>query len=202
MLRSDDPENKAQILRIRARNHFMRGNYSDALTHTIDGLHMLGVDVNPSPSRRESEALFEEVKNEILAVGFDEILSIPRARDARTDLAIALLNDAGANAYWSGGKGHSDVIGLTVGRAQVLVVTASTDGHLQTVRLALRAGMCPGTALGFFWALGGECSKLSVFVDPDDTSACSRCRAERTLPILRGPGEARSAPCRPVRIKS
>ncbi|KIP05676.1 hypothetical protein PHLGIDRAFT_128752 [Phlebiopsis gigantea 11061_1 CR5-6] len=145
MLRSDDPENKAQILRIRARNHFMRGNYSDALTHTIDGLHMLGVDVNPSPSRRESEALFEEVKNEILAVGFDEILSIPRARDARTDLAIALLNDAGANAYWSGGKGHSDVIGLT------------------TVRLALRAGMCPGTALGFFWALGAAAERRELY---------------------------------------
>ena len=39
--------------------------------------------------------MFEQVKNEILAVGFDDILNIPRARDSRTDLAIALLNDAG-----------------------------------------------------------------------------------------------------------
>ena len=55
MLRSDDPENKAQILRIRARNHFMRGNYSEALADTINGLHMLGVDVNPSPTTREAD---------------------------------------------------------------------------------------------------------------------------------------------------
>jgi hypothetical protein len=95
MSRSEDEENRAQILRIRARNHFMRGHYSAALRDTIEGLHLLGVDVNPSPTRREADSMFEDVKNEILAVGFDEILSIPRARDPRTDLAIALLNDAG-----------------------------------------------------------------------------------------------------------
>ena len=95
MARSDEPENRAQILRIRARNHFMRGQYTLALRDTLDGLHLLGVEVNPAPTRREADNMFEEVKNEILAVGFDEILSIPRARDARTDLAIALLNDAG-----------------------------------------------------------------------------------------------------------
>lgn len=73
----------------------MRGHYSTALGDTIEGLHLLGVNVNSSPTRREADQMFEDVKNEILAVGFDEILSIPRARDARTDLAIALLNDAG-----------------------------------------------------------------------------------------------------------
>lgn len=39
--------------------------------------------------------MFEEVKNEILAVGFDEILMIPRSTDPRTELAVSLLNDAG-----------------------------------------------------------------------------------------------------------
>ncbi|PSS37162.1 hypothetical protein PHLCEN_2v1035 [Hermanssonia centrifuga] len=61
----------------------------------MSGLHLLGVDVNPAPTMREADTMFEQVKNEILAVGFDDILAIPRARDARTDLAIALLNDAG-----------------------------------------------------------------------------------------------------------
>lgn len=102
MLRSEEPENRAQILRIRSRNYFIRGCYSDALKDTITGLQLLGVEVNPSPTRREADAMFEDVKNEILAVGFDEILSIPRARDARTDLAIALLNDAGM-PYFLGG---------------------------------------------------------------------------------------------------
>lgn len=39
--------------------------------------------------------MFEQVKNEILAVGFDEILMIPRTTDPRTELAVSLLNDAG-----------------------------------------------------------------------------------------------------------
>ncbi|KAI0809255.1 histidine kinase [Irpex lacteus] len=143
--RSTESNVKAQTLRIRARNHFMKGNYSSALNDTITGLHLLGVDVNPSPTRREADAMFEQVKNEILAVGFEEILNIPRARDARTDLAIALLNDAGTNAYWSTGEGFADVIGLT------------------TIRLALRSGMCPGTALGFFWALGAAAERRELY---------------------------------------
>ena len=95
--KTDDPETRAQILRIRARNHFMRQSYRTALTDTIQGLHLLGVDVNAAPTRREADIMFEQVKNEILAVGFDDILNIPRARDAKTDLAIALLNDAGVS---------------------------------------------------------------------------------------------------------
>ena len=57
---------------------------------------------------------------EILAVGFEEILSIPKARDAKTDLAIALLNDVSTNAYWSTDAGFADVIGLTVSTEQSL----------------------------------------------------------------------------------
>lgn len=87
-------------MRIRARNHFMRQNYNAALTDTIFGLHLLGVDVNPAPTRREADTMFEQVKNEILAVGFDDILNIPRARDQKTDLAISLLNDAGMDSYF------------------------------------------------------------------------------------------------------
>ncbi|PCH33241.1 hypothetical protein WOLCODRAFT_21861 [Wolfiporia cocos MD-104 SS10] len=143
--RTDDPESKVRMLRLRSKNHFMRGNYKAALDDTLAGLHLLGIDINSAPTRREADALFEQVKNEILAVGFDDILSIPRARDSRTDLAIALLNDAGHNAYWSTGEGFSDVIGLT------------------TVQLALRSGMCPGTALGFFWALGAAAERRELY---------------------------------------
>lgn len=109
----------------------MRGGYKASLSDTLYALRILGVDVNAAPSRREADVMFEQVKNEILAVGFDEILAIPRARDPRTDLAIALLNDAGEflvvvvflrlnispaghNASWSTGEGFADVIGLTV----------------------------------------------------------------------------------------
>ncbi|RPD81571.1 histidine kinase [Lentinus tigrinus ALCF2SS1-7] len=145
LIRCEHPEEKARLLRLRSRNHWMRGNYTAALNDNTLGLHLLGVDVNAAPTRREADIMFEQVKNEILAVGFDDILSIPRARDSRTDLAIALLNDAGTNAYWSTGEGFADIIGLT------------------TIQLALRAGMCPGTALGFFWALGAAAERRELF---------------------------------------
>ncbi|KAI8983351.1 histidine kinase [Trametes punicea] len=145
LMRCESPEEKARLLRLRSRNHWMRGNYSAALNDNILGLHLLGVDVNAAPTRREADIMFEQVKNEILAVGFEDILNIPRARDGRTDLAIALLNDAGTNAYWSTGEGFADVIGLT------------------TIQLALRAGMCPGTALGFFWALGAAAERRELY---------------------------------------
>lgn len=48
--------------------------------------------------------MFEQVKNDILAIGFDEILEISRATDPRTDLAVAVLNDAGVFRQF---KSHS-----------------------------------------------------------------------------------------------
>ena len=44
LLKAEEPDVKAQILRIRARNHFMRGSYTSALNDTISGLHLLGVN--------------------------------------------------------------------------------------------------------------------------------------------------------------
>jgi len=80
---------------LRSRNHWLKGTFSDALNDTLLALKVLGVEVNISPTRRQADIMFEEVKNEILAVGFDEILMIPRTTDPRTELAVTLLNDAG-----------------------------------------------------------------------------------------------------------
>ncbi|KAH9486677.1 ATP-dependent RNA helicase SUB2 [Psilocybe cubensis] len=92
---SKQPEDKANILRLRARNKWLKGSYADALNDTLLALKVLGIEVNLSPTRRQADVMFEEVKNEILAVGFDEILMIPRTTDPRTELAVGLLNDAG-----------------------------------------------------------------------------------------------------------
>ncbi|TFK57700.1 histidine kinase [Heliocybe sulcata] len=145
LAKADHPEDKARLLRLRSRNHWMRNNFKDALKDNLLALHILGVDVNAAPSRREADAMFEQVKNEILAVGFDDILAIPRATDPRTDLAVALLNDAGTHAYWSNGEGFSDVIGLT------------------GLKYLLRSGISPGTSLGFFFALAAERRDLYRF---------------------------------------
>ncbi|KAA1468392.1 histidine kinase [Dentipellis sp. KUC8613] len=143
--RAERVEDKALLLRQRSRNHWMRNNFSAALDDTLLALHVLGVEINAAPSRMEADVMFEQVKNEILAVGFDAILAIPRASDPRTDLAVTLLGDAGVNAYWSTGEGFADIIGLT------------------TIQLALRSGMSPGTALGFFWTLGAAAEKKELY---------------------------------------
>lgn len=114
--------------------------------------------------------MFEQVKNEIMAVGFDEILLIPRTTDKKTELAVTLLNDAGTNAYWSPSPScFVDVVGLT------------------TIQLALRSGMSAGTALGFFWALGErremyrfsvDLGKLALRIADRHGSSGEKCRAQ------------------------
>ncbi|KAF9498170.1 dual-domain HisK/Mak2 protein kinase [Pleurotus eryngii] len=171
--RCQSNEDKANVLRLRSRNSFLGSRFADALTDTLQALKLLGVEVNPTPTRREADTMFEKVKNEILAVGFDEILNIPRATDAKTELAIALLNDAGINAYWHPSQhAFMDVIGLT------------------TIQLALRFGMSPGTALGFFWALGAaaerrelyrfssDMAKLALRIADRHGTSGERCRAQ------------------------
>ncbi|KAF8973859.1 dual-domain HisK/Mak2 protein kinase [Flammula alnicola] len=170
LIHSKQPEDKGNVLRLRSRNQWLRGNYSEALNDTLLALKILGVEVNLSPTRRQADVMFEEVKNEILAVGFDEILMIPRTTDPRTELAVSLLNDAGINAYWSPSPySFADVIGLT------------------TIQLALRSGMAPGTALGFFWALGerrelyrfsADLAKLALRIADRYGSSGEKCRAQ------------------------
>ncbi|KAJ7356807.1 dual-domain HisK/Mak2 protein kinase [Mycena albidolilacea] len=117
---ADAPEDKGSLLWQRSRNKWLCNQFSDALNDTLLALKILGVEVNTAPTRREADRLFDQVHNEILAVGFDEILAMPRTTDPRTELAVALLNDAGINAYWSPSTFAIEVIGCT------------------TIRLALR----------------------------------------------------------------
>ena len=38
----------------------MRGNYTAALNDNTLGMHLLGVDVNAAPTRREADIMFEQ----------------------------------------------------------------------------------------------------------------------------------------------
>ncbi|KAI0294831.1 histidine kinase [Russula brevipes] len=143
--RAGHSDERAFLLRLRSQNNWMRNDFGAALKDTLLALHILGVDLDPNPTLEAADTMFEQVKSEILAVGFDAILAIPRTSESRTDLAVALLGDAGTHAYWSTGEGFTDVIGLT------------------TVQLALRSGMSPGTALGFFWALGAAAERKELY---------------------------------------
>ncbi|KAF8061003.1 hypothetical protein FPV67DRAFT_1673829 [Lyophyllum atratum] len=140
------PEDTGNILRTRSRNHFLCSNFTGALDDTLLALKVLGVEVNPSPTVKEANALFDLIKNEILALGFDEILNIPQTTDPRIELAVSVLNDAGLNAYWDPSTpAFGDIIGLT------------------TIQVALRHGMSPGTAVGLFWAVGAAAEKRGLY---------------------------------------
>jgi hypothetical protein len=89
------PQEKAKVLRMRSTNHWIRNNFKVALQDTFVALSLLGIVVNEAPSRQEADSMFEEVSNEIISIGREAILAIPRAPDVKTDLAVALLNDAG-----------------------------------------------------------------------------------------------------------
>lgn len=115
----------------------MRNDIDTALKDTLLALHILGIDLNPNPTLEIADAMFEEVKSEILAVGFDAILAIPRASESRTDLGVALLGDAGTHVYWSTGEGFTDVIGLTV-RSIFPSHRVLIHASYKTIQLALR----------------------------------------------------------------
>ncbi|KAG6891107.1 hypothetical protein C0995_014197 [Termitomyces sp. Mi166 len=100
---AQSPEDLANTIRLRSRNYLFCNKFVEALTQTLRALKHLGVELKPAPSEDEADAMFDLVKNEILAVGFDEIMRMPRATDKRTELAITLLNDAGTalGFFWA-----------------------------------------------------------------------------------------------------
>ncbi|PPQ63721.1 hypothetical protein CVT24_004301 [Panaeolus cyanescens] len=197
LLHTKQPEDKGNLLRLRSRNHWLKGNYPDALEDTLLALKVLGVELDPAPTRRKADAMFEEVRNEILAVGFDEILAIPRTTDPRTELAVALLNDAGINAYWSPAPtSFADIVGLTVRyrflrnlykpltklyfRPSSLPSGKSYFAVVYTMfKPGSRSGMAPGTALGFFWALGVAAEKRELHRFSADLAKLALQIAER-----------------------
>ncbi|TDL28897.1 histidine kinase [Rickenella mellea] len=145
LARGGSTEDKARVLRLLSRNLFSRRDFPGALDGTLSALATLGVTLSAIPTKKEADAAFDRVKNEILAVGFDNILLIPRATDSRVELTIQLLNDAATNAYWGAKEIFVDIIGST------------------TIQVVLRSGMCPGAALGFFWVLGAAAERRELY---------------------------------------
>ena len=89
------PEDKTNLLHLHSHNNWLQGKISEALSDTLTALRILDIELNPKLTRRLVDTLFELVKNEILAIGFEAILAIPRTANAKIELAVVLLNDAG-----------------------------------------------------------------------------------------------------------
>ncbi|EJD55247.1 hypothetical protein AURDEDRAFT_140870 [Auricularia subglabra TFB-10046 SS5] len=143
--RLTSPDDQARVLRACSRNSFVRKDYTAAVDNIVQALHTLGVTLNPNVTMRETDEMFETCKGRILAAGHEQILAAPRSTDPRVDLCVALLNDAGTAAYWAGAPAFMTSIGLTI------------------IELAFRSGLCPGTALGFFWILGAAADVRELF---------------------------------------
>ncbi|KAH8834919.1 dual-domain HisK/Mak2 protein kinase [Flagelloscypha sp. PMI_526] len=135
-------EDRSMMLRLRSQNHWRRNNFPQALDDILSALRLLGVEIDLSLSQNEADEMFEQVKQEMLAKGSEEILNLPRANDPKVELAFTLLNDAGTYAHWNPASSHMvGIIGLT------------------TIQLALKSGIAAGTAMGFFWTLGAAAER-------------------------------------------
>jgi hypothetical protein len=95
LLHCIEPEEQSTILRLRSRNEWLRGNFFEALNDTLLALRVLGIEISLSPTRRQADAMFEQVKSEIMMLAWEKILLSPRTTDPKIELAVTLLNDAG-----------------------------------------------------------------------------------------------------------
>ena len=64
------------------------------MRHILSALKELDISIDPDVSRKEADSLFHVIKNQILQMGFDSILAIPKTVDKRATLVVQLLNDA------------------------------------------------------------------------------------------------------------
>lgn len=169
---AESREDRSMVLRLRSQNHWRRNNFPQALDDILSALRLLGVDIDLSISQTQADEMFEQLKQEMLAKGSDEILALPRANDHKVELAFTLLNDAGTFAHWNSTSSHAvGIIGIT------------------TIQLALRHGIAAGTAMGFFWCLGAaaerhgflrfshELGELGLRVAEKTGRSAEKCRA-------------------------
>lgn len=192
----------------------MRNDFNAALKDTLLALHILGVDLDPNPTLEIADTMFEQVKSEILAVGFDAILAIPRASESRTDLAVALLGDAGTHVYWSTGEGFTDVIGLTVRFTflcyRVLISRATSrrfnwlcgrpriTHRCLFVHSVVQLWNVPWDGTRIFLGIG-RCASRILICSYSSHDQCSRCGTKGTVSVFCRPRKAGVAYCRASR---
>lgn len=130
--RAEEPIDKATVLKLRSQCHWQNDRADASMKDVVLALEALGIGLDFSQDPDEVNALFEQVKNEVythnviiwrrklderlqvLAAGFDAILSMPRCQDEKIDLAVNLLGDAGIGSYWQSRAVMTDVAGLMV----------------------------------------------------------------------------------------
>ena len=63
-------EDRARALRLRSRNRFLQRDFENAFKDTVSALHELGVEILEVISLKQADAMFDQGKAELLALGF------------------------------------------------------------------------------------------------------------------------------------
>ena len=158
--RATTSEDRARVWRARSRNNLVRKDFALAINDICRALELLGVQLRTDVTPRENDDAFDMIKGKILAAGQEHILAAPRCVEHQIDLCVALLNDAGTAAYWTGASAFMTSIGLTV--SGLLVVSTFTYDD-QILDLMFKHGLSSGTALGFFWILSAATEDRELY---------------------------------------
>jgi hypothetical protein len=93
-------EDKARLLWIRSRVHWVRNDFVLALEDVLQALGFLDTPINPNPTSSDLDTALDEAKDRIMAIGVDGILNLPRCKSERSDLIAGLLVEGANHAYW------------------------------------------------------------------------------------------------------
>jgi hypothetical protein len=71
-----------------------------ALEDTLTALAFLDCPIDPRPSADDLDIVFETTRTQIMSIGMENIISLPRSNSDRIDLIACLLVEGSTHAYW------------------------------------------------------------------------------------------------------
>jgi hypothetical protein len=100
LIHAESGEDKARLLWIRSRVHWARNDFPLALEDTLQALFFLDVSINQSPSVDDLDMAFETTRSQILTIGMENTINLPRSDSERINLIASLLVESSNHAYW------------------------------------------------------------------------------------------------------
>jgi predicted ATPase len=106
LIHAQSGEDKARLLWIRSRVYWARNEFPLALEDTLQALAFLDCHINHNPSRSDLDTIFEATRSQIMSIGMENILELPRSASERIDLIASLLVESSNHAYWISDRYH------------------------------------------------------------------------------------------------
>ncbi|KAI9272442.1 hypothetical protein BY458DRAFT_586342 [Sporodiniella umbellata] len=150
----DYPLERVQVWRLQARNCFQNTDYAQGLKILLDGLEEMGVSVD-----YDVADLYQRVKTNILAVGFEALNELGPCKDVKKLAIMILLNEACTGAHWL--DPHlADVLGLKI------------------CEISLESGYTSSSGGGLIWA-GCTATRFMEYTFAADVGAFGMSIAEK-----------------------